>query len=167
MQMPRFRIAWLMVFVAIAALNLGAIRALLGIRSSLNNKAVGVLGMGALPMANLLAAGTIAGRWHPSCRAFFWGFEVAGAVALVLYVAGACLFSEQLLMSYLYLVVWPVTSLIGRNPLMVHIPIAYITAVFLLALPQVTFALIGAFLFRKFKIAELPDRTRSSVYRFD
>jgi hypothetical protein len=153
-QVPRFRIAWLMVFVAIAALNLGAIRALLGIRSPLNNKAVGVLGLGALPMVNLLAAGTIAGRCHPTSRTFLWGFEVSGAAALVLYVAGACLFSEQLLMSYLYLVVWPVTSLIEQNRLVVQIPIVYLTAVFMLALPQVTFALIGAFLFRKFKIAE-------------
>ncbi len=154
MAAPRFRIAGLMVFVAIVALNLGAIRALLGIRSPLNNKAVGVLGMGALPMVNLLAAGPIAGRLYPASRTLFWGFEVAGAAALVLYVAGACLFSEQLLMSYLYLVVWPVTSLIGQSRLVVNIPIVYFVAVFLLALPQVTFALIGAFLFRKFKIAE-------------
>jgi hypothetical protein len=152
-QAPRFRIAWLMVFVAIVALNLGAIRALLGIRSSLNNKAVGVLGLGALPMVNLLAAGTFAGRWYPTSRTFLWGFEVSGAAALVLYVAGACLFSEQLLMSYLYLVVWPVTRLIGQSRF-VNIPIVYLIAVFMLAMPQVTFALIGAFLFRKLKIAE-------------
>ena len=153
MQVPRFRIAWLMVFVAIVALNLGAIRALLGIRSPLNNKAVGVLGLGALPMVNLLAAGTIAGRWHPTSRTFLWGFEVAGAAALVLYVAGACLFSEQLLMSYLYLVVWPVTSFMGQS-WFVNIPIVYLIAVFMLAMPQVTFALVGGFLFRKLKIAE-------------
>lgn len=154
MQVPRFRIAWLMVIVAIVALNLGAIRALHGIRSPLNNKAVGVLGMGALPTVNLLAAGTIAGRLYAASRTFLWGFEVAGAAALVLYLAGACLFSEQLLMSYLYLVVWPVSSLIGQSRLVVNIPIVYFVAVFLLALPQVTFALIGAILFRKLKIGD-------------
>ena len=48
----------------------------------------------------------------------------------------------------------PVSNTIGQNWPVVHIPIFYSVAVVMLALPQMTFALIGGFLFRKFKISE-------------
>jgi hypothetical protein len=56
MRVPRFRIAWLMVAVAIAAVDSGAIRAMLGIRPD----AAILLVFGALPMANVLVVGLLA-----------------------------------------------------------------------------------------------------------
>ena len=53
MKVPRFRIAWGMVFVAIVALNFGAIRASFGFEPYVAQ----ALRPGALPMANVLAGG--------------------------------------------------------------------------------------------------------------
>jgi hypothetical protein len=54
-KVPRFRIAWLMAFIAIAALELWAIRALSGVQfqSRLLAQVIGALFVGALPMANI------------------------------------------------------------------------------------------------------------------
>jgi hypothetical protein len=78
MKTPRFQIAWVMVFVAIPALNFGAIRALSEVKSTARKvlgdgqydpaefdrimntlTKVDLLGSGALPMANILAVGLI------------------------------------------------------------------------------------------------------------
>ena len=98
MKVLRFRIAWLMVFVAIVALNFVAIRRYVDLRIPLQR---GILGLGALPMANVLAVGLLIGQRRPGTHPFLLGFEAFGAVALALYVAGACLFTEPLLISYL------------------------------------------------------------------
>ena len=55
--MPRFRIAWLMAAIALVAIDLGAIRGLLGVRDTYAN----LVGLGVLPMANLLALGAVLG----------------------------------------------------------------------------------------------------------
>jgi hypothetical protein len=144
-----------MVFVAIAALNFGAIRALLNLRSPLNNKTVGVLGLGALPMVNFLVVGALVARWRHGPRTLFWGIEASGAAALALYVAGACLFTEPFLMPYLYLGIGPVARTIGQNWPIVHITIFYCVAVVMLTLPQMTIALIGGFLLWKFTIRRM------------
>jgi hypothetical protein len=139
-----------MVFIAIAALNFGAIRALLNLRSPLNNKTVGLLGLGALPMVNFLAAAALVSRWRHGPRTFLRGIEASGAAALALYFAGACFFTEPFLMPYLYLAIGPVAGTIAQNWPIVHITIFYCIAVVMLALPQMTIALIGGFLFWKF-----------------
>jgi hypothetical protein len=80
--MPRFRIAWLMVAVAIAGINFAAIRALL----DLNGTAAQLLLVGALPMANVLIVGIMIARQRVRSRPFLLGFEVFGAIALALYI---------------------------------------------------------------------------------
>jgi hypothetical protein len=71
-----------MVVTAIAALNLGAIRAV--------SDHCGPLGyfvaLGAVPMANVLALGLLVGWRHPGSRRFLVGFETFGALALAFYV---------------------------------------------------------------------------------
>jgi hypothetical protein len=58
-KVPRFRIAWLMVAVAIAALDFAAIGAILG--SGADDFGIFLL-LGALPMANVLAVGILIGQ---------------------------------------------------------------------------------------------------------
>jgi hypothetical protein len=140
-----------MVFVALVALNLGATRAFLNLRSPLNYKTIGVLGLGALPLVNFLAVGILVARGPGGARTFLWGFEASGAAALALYVAGAWFFTESLLMPYLDLGIGPVSRTIGPNWPVVYIPLRYSLAVVMLALPQITFALLGGFLISKFK----------------
>jgi hypothetical protein len=153
-KVPRFRIAGLMVLVAIMALNFGAIRALLTTQSPLSSKAPGVLGLGALPMANLLAVGMLVGRPRSRPCTSSRGFAASGAAALGLYITGAWLFSERLLMSYLYLGLGPISRTIGQSWPVAPISILYVIAVVMLSLPQVTLALIGGVILSKFKIAE-------------
>ena len=83
MKTPRFRIAWVMVVVAVAALDFAAIRAFLGSKSL----AADSLLLGALPMANVLALGILTGQRRPRSSPFLLGFGTFGAIALAVYVA--------------------------------------------------------------------------------
>ena len=86
MKPPRFRIARIMVAVAIAALDFGAIRALLPRHEHVLDDQRGVyLSLGALPMANVLAVVFLVGRHRPGSRPFLLGFEAFGAMALTLF----------------------------------------------------------------------------------
>jgi hypothetical protein len=76
MNLPRFRIAWLMVAVAIAALDFGAIRALDYPQGGR------VLMLGALPMAYVLVASLLVGYIGSEDRAFYMGFAFFGTIAL-------------------------------------------------------------------------------------
>jgi hypothetical protein len=160
-KVPRFRIAWAMVFVAIAALNFGAIRAWSDLKTSNGGNQhvmlmIDALGAGAMPMANILAVGLLISLRHRGSRPFLSGFEAFGATALALYVAGAIFFTEELVMPYLNLALKPLakTMVIGPFPHTVFFLVIVSVAGVMLVLPQVALALIGGLLFRKFKIAE-------------
>jgi hypothetical protein len=148
--MPRFRIAWVMVAIAIAALDFAVIRA------SFDIPEVGLLVLGALPMANVLAVGILIGQWRPESRPFLLGFEAFGAMALALFVAVAMaslfLDNYRLLTSYLTPVIQPIEKSIGQNRPFVFIPIALFAMVVMLGWPQLVFALIGGSLSRRFRI---------------
>ena len=72
MKVPRFRIAWVMVFVAIAALDFTAIRVV----SDNGDLTSSLLGLGGLPMANILAVGLLMGQQDRDSRPFLsWGLR--------------------------------------------------------------------------------------------
>ena len=77
---PNRLIAWVMVAVAIAALDFGAIRALLRFASLMGE----LLILGTLPMANVLAVGLLIGQRRPGSRPFRLGFEAFGVMAVAL-----------------------------------------------------------------------------------
>ena len=83
MTAPRFRIAWVMVAVAFAALDFVAIRAFVDSPSPVSENLL----FGALPMANVLAVGLLIARQRPESRPFLLGFEIFGATALASYIA--------------------------------------------------------------------------------
>jgi hypothetical protein len=148
--MPRFRIAWVMVAIAIAALDFAVIRACFDIPE------VSLLVLGALPMANVLAVGMVIGQKRPESRPFLLGFEAFGAMALVLFVAVAVaslfLDNYRLITSYLTPVIESIEKSIGPNRPFVFIPIGLFAMVVMLGWPQLVFALIGGSLSRRFKI---------------
>jgi hypothetical protein len=152
MKAPRFRIAWVMVAVAISALDFWAIRAVLEFPTPKGE----LLIVGALPMANVLAFAILIGLWRPASRPFLLGFQAFGAIALALYVAGAIFFFDELVMSYLASFLRPIATVIGQRPRVVLIPIFFSSAIIMLGLPQLAFALLGGFLFRKFRITIAP-----------
>jgi hypothetical protein len=85
MKAPRFRLAWIMVAVAIAALDFWAIQAVIGVRDDRIGYVIGTfLLVGALPMANVLLAGFLIKQRQSESRPFVLGFEVFGVVALYL-----------------------------------------------------------------------------------
>ena len=151
MTVPRFRIGWLMVLIAVVAINLGAMLlwsasagpAAGGGFSRLTNQG---LVLGGPPMANLLAVVFLVGRRHFASRPFLLGFEVFGAMALGLYVAVATLFTKELLFPYVHAVILPLGKPAGQpfSPAQLLLHMSYATA--MLGLPQLAVSLIGGFL---------------------
>jgi hypothetical protein len=145
MRLRRFRITWLMILVAIAALNFGAIRALSEYRGPI---AAGHLAIGGFPMANALAVGLLIGHRRRGNRRFLWGFEAFGATALALYIALTCRFAEELVHPYLKVAIDPLRATIRPFRSTPRLLIAYSLLSLWACLPQLTFAVIGGFLCR-------------------
>jgi hypothetical protein len=169
---PRFCIAWLMVAVAIAAIDFAAIRALLGLGASLVRGLLlvgalaslvwGLLLVGALPMANMLIVGILIARQRVKSRPFLLGFEVFGVIALALYIYLATssplspLSARGPIESYLLLVFDPLNAVIGSYHPFVRSAIQLFVGVLMLIGPQLVFALAGGFLSRRFKFTISP-----------
>jgi hypothetical protein len=145
---PRFRIAWAMVAVAIAALDFTAIRTVLDSKSPLG----GVSLLGALPMANVLVVGLVIAQQRPKTRLFLVGFELFGAIALASYIALALLFPGGPIRPYVSIVLDPILATMGPAPPFTRFPIIWCVVAVMLAWPQVAFALLGGFLSRKFRV---------------
>jgi hypothetical protein len=79
-------------------------------------------------------------------------------LALFVAVALASFFLDNygLILSYLAPVIQPMEKFLPLNRPFVSIPIACIAYVVMLGWPQVVFAMIGGFLFRRFKITITP-----------
>jgi hypothetical protein len=154
MKAPRFRLAWIMLAVAIAALDFWAIQTVIGVRDDRIRYVIGTfLLVGGLPMANVLLVGMMIRQRQSESRPFLLGFEVFGVIAMVTYVALAILppAPDGPLTFYLSFLVRPIETTMGRdNPL--FIPIICFVAVVMFSLPQLAFALLGGFLSRRFKV---------------
>jgi hypothetical protein len=153
--MPRFRIARFMVFIALMALDLRAVRELSQFRGNVRLFLI----LGTLPMANVLVVSILIGQRRPGSRPFLLGFEAFGAVALALYVALVSLFPNETVFPCFQRFYMPIMQAIGHGRLVVLIPLEYLVAPVLLSLPQVVFALIGGSVSGKFRITKRPDRT--------
>jgi hypothetical protein len=156
---PRFRIAWIMVAVAIAGIAFAGIRALLDPR--LNNTRV-MLILGALPVANVLVVGMLIARKDSGSRPFFLGFGVFGALALTIYIVAAT-YSESIdgpLDRYLSLVLRPLRNVTWPYGQFVEVATELFVAIVMLVGPQLIFAVIGGLLSRRFKITITPSPGR-------
>jgi hypothetical protein len=137
-----------MVAVVIAAINFGALRAMMDERG--DETVLPRLGM--LPMVTILAVGLLIGWRHPGSRAFLLGFETFGASAMVLYVVMAISTGDEILEPYLDLLMETLMETVGRNWPSAYLPTAFSLAAVMRALPQVAFARIGGFLSLTFMI---------------
>jgi hypothetical protein len=167
-KLPRFRIAWIMVLVAIVGLNCWAIRTIV---VSHNWTAV-LVGVGNLPMANILIIVPLVSYQYRRGRQFLWGFEVFGAAAVALKVAVTILDGPwpRFWISYLRLVTDPLTSAWGGpqfwtdSQWLIGCPILSLWV----TLPQLAFALVGGFFFRVFwqpmwKQPSSPSKIHNSI----
>jgi hypothetical protein len=105
---------------------------------------------GALPMGNILAVGLMVHRRRRN-RPFLSGFEAFGATALALYTSGVSCLTYEERQPYLGLVQGPLRTAFGPCDTTVNFLIGYPVFAMILVLPQMAFALIGGFLFRRFK----------------
>jgi hypothetical protein len=158
MKEPRFRIAWLMAAVAIAALDFAAIRA---VTDYPGGPSV-MLCMVALPMANVLAIVFLIGQRHHECRRLVLGFEAFGAAALA-YLIMAVLSGEDWVWSYVALILEPTRTLVrptgaGKwSTVRLFVGRSFLSI--WATLPQLTFALIGGYLLQSFGTAERRDQS--------
>jgi hypothetical protein len=148
MKAPRFRIAWVMVAVAIVAIDFSAGRAMV----ESGGNAGGFLMLGALPMANILAVGILIGRRRPGSLPFLLGFEIFGTLVLALFVVSLILFDGELWVFQLTSVVKPIADAVDAFPPFVSIPVLCSATMGMLLLPQVILALLGGFFSRTYRI---------------
>jgi hypothetical protein len=92
MKKRPLRISTIILLVAVVALNFGVLRSFVQSRSS----TVFLLGMGARPMANVLAGSLLIGHMRPGYRQFLVGFVTFGATALAAYLAIAMSFPHEI-----------------------------------------------------------------------
>jgi hypothetical protein len=151
MKGRRFRIAWVMALIAIAAFDFAVIRTLGDYRSPMGD----LLLVGAMPMANVLAVGLLSGHRRPGSRAFLLGFEAFGAMALASFLFLA-IFFNRVPRLYVRPVVNHLMGTLGQYGTFVCVSAICSAAAAMLVLPQVAFALIGGFLFRKYRITITP-----------
>ena len=152
MKAPRFRIAWIMLAVAIAALDFGVMREVVGSRSVRGI----LLLLGILPMANVLAVGMLINQRRPGNRPFLLGFEVFGAMALIVYIALVYYFDRGIETTYLRPLIDLLMKTIGQDRPIVFISVLYAGSMLILGCPQLVFALIGGRLSRRFRITITP-----------
>jgi hypothetical protein len=155
-KVPRFRIAWVMVQIAMAALDFAVLRAALDYPSP----SCLLSTLGAMPTATVLAIGLLIGYCRLCSRPFILGFEWFGALASALYVVLASYLRDETVAPYLGLFIDPLVKLIGQNRRF-FVPIAYPGIAVMLALPQLAFALLGGVLWRRF------TSRLFHTYRFD
>jgi hypothetical protein len=130
-----------MIVIALAALDFGAIRAL----SDSWGRTSGLLGLGLLPMGNVLAFAPFVGLRRRASRGFLLGLEMFGATAMALY-AGVILSRNDLVWTYFVPAIEALQATIGpivTTPRM----LIYLGSLGLWATwPQVAFALVGGLL---------------------
>jgi hypothetical protein len=150
--MPRFRVAELMVVIAITALDIVISQPLL--RSVLGGAGPSrdtpwQLIVGALPMANLLAVCLLIGLRRPEGRRFLWGFGVFGAAALAIYIALASSYPDFFLRPYILASLKFLPLLFPRPPWTTprSLGLGLLAIAVVLGLPQLAFALLGGILF--------------------
>jgi hypothetical protein len=159
-ELPRSRIAPIMLVVAVTALDLGALRAVLDFESPPLFLRCVVL----LPMANILAVGLLLAFLRPRSRQFLLGFEVFGAMALALVIVATIRY-ERLVQSFLgppmalYEATIGPPPPVGENWPSYRVLVGFCLLSLWATWPQLAFALVGGFLFRRCGAAERPDRT--------
>jgi hypothetical protein len=150
----RSTIFWVMVIVAVVAIDLGAVRGVFA-KSDLNTNFIVMFILGTVPMANVLVAGLFAGHQCRRYPPFLRGFEASGATALVIYVAAIWMSSRAIERIFLSPLLQPLAENLRSKPnttlweIIIGFIVILISGAAILALPQLAFAFIGGFIFHK------------------
>ena len=101
-------------------------------------------------MASVLMMGLLAGRRRPDRHPFLLGFTTFGGAALAVYVIQAVYFGDSTVGPYVGRFLEPLARIVGYKSV-AWIPIAYPIAVMLLTWPQITFAMLGGWLSKRYR----------------
>ena len=135
--------------VAITALDIAVIPAIgRSQEGSLFSDTDRMLLLGALPMANVLAMGLLAGMHRLGSRSFLLGFEAFGVISLAFYICMATLYAEPVLRNYIAPPVDHIVGTIGPGRPVRSFLAVYSAAIAMLVLPQLVVALFGGLLAR-------------------
>jgi hypothetical protein len=143
-KIPRIRIGWVMVAVAVAALNFGAIRAIFAGTGQMGLSWV----VGTLPMANVLAVGLFIAQQRPRYYPLLLGFEAFGAMALAFYSVWASYDFE--VVASLKPCLDLIEVIIGPDQPFILTLVVISAGVVMLGLPQVVCAMVGGLLAHMF-----------------
>jgi hypothetical protein len=149
MRMPRVRVSWAMIFIAIVALELAVLRAMmrfssLSFTTTWQVQMVGVACQGVL---TVLALGLLVGYRRRASRPFLVGFEAFGIAALILYIACVVSFSQELIPLF-QTAVRPIVSLVADGPTISTGTVWLFAGIVecAISLPLLAFAALGGFL---------------------
>jgi hypothetical protein len=133
-------------FIALAALDFRAMRAMVNYESRTT-----LFSLGAMPMANVLVVGLLIRHRCRRGRRFLSGFVVSGAMALAVYVIVASLFAEELVSPYILLAYAEFFGTKGTlRSLQGYFGAYYLILAVMHGLPQLAFALVGGLFFHAF-----------------
>ena len=147
MKVLRSRIAWVMVVVALCGLHLAVICTDTPV-FGLDGLEVGLLPGVTVLTVTLFSISRTRGRNRP----FAWGFVASLAVAMCVYIVCCLTIPDLLRVSIVYEVDAIVRYIYEPSPHLVYRLSLEIQGL-ILGLPQLAFALIGGFLFRRFRTA--------------
>ena len=159
--MPRFRIALIMLIVAITALALGAIRAI----SDFESRSLFLLCAVVIPMASILAVGLLLAFLRPRSRRFLKGFEGFGVMGLI-FVTASAIQAKDLVELYLAPPMALYEQTIGWPPMIGEIDRLMVGFCFLslwATWPQLAIALMGGFLSRALEPPDDPTELAAKM----
>ena len=146
MKIPRFRLAWLMVAVALIAVNLAVICVDLTVLG-LDGLEVGLLpGVTALTVVLFAISGRPGGS-----RPFAWGFVASLTMAMCAYVICCLTIPDLLRWSMIYHVDAIVRHFYAADPLLIF-RLSLAAQGLMLGLPQLALAVLGGLLSRRYKV---------------
>ena len=156
MKMPRVRLAWVMVSIALIAIDLGVLREN---HLSGNHWTVSLLILGVLPMANALIVGLLISRRLSTTRPFFLGFEMMGMMALASFVIMTIhprtypwidWYTERWLLL--------LEKTVTRDRVTAFITLAYLGVMIMLCVPQLVFAFLCGLLSNRIARSRPPEQ---------
>jgi hypothetical protein len=138
---PRVQLAWVMVAIALIAINLGVLREN---HFSDNHWDVSLMIQGVLPMGNALVIGLLISRHRPKSRPFLLGFGIVGAMAsaflsLAIFYKNTYMWIDW----YAELGISLIEKTVTRDRTTLFVTLAYFAVMSMLGIPQLILAFLG------------------------
>jgi hypothetical protein len=137
---PRVQLGWIMILIALVAIDLGVLRENL-LYSGWTGR---LLVQGTLPMANALVIGLLISRRRPKTRTFFLGFGAVGMIASASFALATIYTKTYLWIDwYAEFGISLMEKMVTRDRATLFITLAYLAVMSMLGVPQLVLAFLG------------------------